>query len=133
MRTVASIENCRPNTTGQQMRSTRRLVPHHHKRRPHRLDISGRVDEGLPFGEAASRCGEVDRIGTEAFGSQRKTGSCSSRRLKEQVGDNRPTQQVQFRVALERTLLEFSRLIENGGDFPRGQIFQAQQVLTGPT
>ena len=85
-----------------------------------------------PFGQAAAGGGEIDGVGTQAFGGEAETRPRAGGRLEKQVPDDRAFQGFEFDFPFAGKPFELGRLIENQRDFLRRQIFQTQQMFSRP-
>src|SRR6266850_6055272 len=130
VRPVARVDHAGLEMPGQVMRRTGRLVPDHHQVDAHRLDVPGRVAEGLALGDARSARLEGHRVGAQTLLRQLEREARARARLEEEVGCGHPAERGHLRNRPVEHFPERAGGIENRDDFIRGQIFEAEQVLS---
>jgi hypothetical protein len=92
VRAVPGVDHVRGNPLGQEARGPRRAVADHDHVDPHRLEVPGRVDQGLPLLHRGSRGGDVHRVGAQALLGELEGDAGAGGGLHEEVHDRLPAQ-----------------------------------------
>src|SRR5208337_4495259 len=86
----------------------------------------------LSLGETGGTGGEVLGVGGKPLGGQAEAGARAGRVLEEEVEDNASLERGNLLAAPRGYLGERLGRVQNGHDLSGGQVFQPQQVLSGP-
>src|ERR1041385_8347470 len=100
---IAGVDYTGFEKTSEKVRRTRRTVPDDDNVGVERLEVSGRVFEGLAFFKRRGFCGEVDDVGGESLRSQFKADARPGRRFNKEEDDCFPAERRHF---LDRPLAD---------------------------
>src|SRR5882672_4206844 len=129
VRAVARVDDPGLEMPGQIVRRAGGLVPDHHQVNPHRLDVPGRIAEGLALGDAGTARLEAHGVGAQALLRQLEGETRARARLEEEVGGGHPAEGRHLGNRAVEDLAERPGGIENRDDFLGAQVLEAEQIL----
>lgn len=132
VRAVSGVDHSSLEMFREQVRSSRTAMSHDNKVDSHRLNVPRGIDEGLTFGNAAARSGEVDGISAQAFGREAEARPRPCRWFEEEVRDDGARECFELGLTFGRESFELGCLIENLCDLGRGQFLKTEKMFAGP-
>ena len=117
VRSVARIDHAGVQSPCQKLRRSGRAVAQHNNVGLQRLEIARGVLEGFAFGQARSRCRDIDHVGAQAKCSQLKRRACACARLDKKIDQRFAAQRRYFFDLAGANLLKRIRCLEDKIDF----------------
>src|SRR5690242_1507170 len=132
VRSISGIDHAGPQTLSKKLGRAGRAVAQYQNVGVKRLEIARGVLEGFAFGEARTRCGNVNDIGAEPEGGEFERGAGPRARFDEEINQGFSAECRNFFDFPGPDLFEGVCRFKNEIDLVRGEFAEPKQILAVP-